>query len=407
MECVHELTPALGAGAACRAMSLYRSAPMRHQARMHRAAPVGPLEPRAARPRPPLALDAHEKQVLLDSLNSERFVDTAPAAVHATLLDEGRYLGSVRTMYRLLAIHDGCRARRHQLAHPAYTKPEPLALAPNRVWSWDITKLNGTAKWTCFHLYVILDIFSRHVVGWLIAERESAELAEQLIADTVARHDVEPDVLTLHADRGASMRSKRVAALLVDLDIAKSRSPPHVSDDNPYSESQFKTMKYRPDSPARFGCIEDARAHCRAFFTWYNTAHRHSGIGYMTPHSVHCGHAEALRDGRQAPSMLHSLLAPRASGAVVRSLMRFPPQRGSIRHRMRQRPFKSRSPAQKLLTPGAAKSLTCSAPPPADSNKRRVSKVRPAQQRRPQYIRLDQHRGRQACEHLTILSVDF
>jgi len=299
MTAVQELTPVLGTGAACRALDLWRGAPARQQARLHRAALVGPRPPRPARPRPPLALDAQENQVLLDTLNSERFVDSAPAAVHATLLDEGRYLGSVRTMYRLLAAHGGSRERRDQLSHPAYTKPELLALAPNQVWSWDITKLKGPAKWTCFHLYVILDIFSRYVVGWLIAERECADLAEQLIADTVARHDVEPGMLTLHADRGASMRSKPVAALLVDLDVAKSHSRPHVSDDNPFSESQFKTMKYRPEFPARFGCIEDARAHCQVFFPWYNTTHCHSGIGYMTPHSVHYGLAEAMRITRQ------------------------------------------------------------------------------------------------------------
>jgi len=224
--------------------------------------------------------------VLLDTLNSERFVDTAPAAVHATLLDEGRYLGSVRTMYRLLAINSGCRERRNQLVHPAYAKPELLALAPNQVWSWDITKLKGPVKWSCFHLYVIMDIFSRHVVGWLIADRENAQLAEQLIADTVSRHDVEPGMLTLHADRGTSMRSKPVAALLVDLDVAKS--------------TQFKTMKFRPDFPARFGCLADARAFCQEFFAWYNTEHRHSGIGYMTPHSVHYGTAQAIHATRQA-----------------------------------------------------------------------------------------------------------
>ena len=255
---------------------------------------------RALRPRPPLALDAAEKQAVLDTLNSERFADTAPAAVHATLLDEGRYLGSVRTMYRVLAAHGGSRERRNQLVHPVYVRPELLAMAPNQVWSWDITKLKGPTKWTCFHLYVILDIFSRLVVGWLIADREDAELAEQLIADTVARHDIEPGMLTLHADRGTSMRSKPVAALLVDLDIAKSHSRPYVSDDNPYSEAHFKTLKYRPGFPARFGCIEDARAHCQAFFAWYNTTHRHSGIGYMTPYSVHHGHAEQLRSVRQA-----------------------------------------------------------------------------------------------------------
>ena len=300
MAGVHELTPALGAGPACRALGLWRGAPARQQARLHRKTFVGPMARRAARPRPPLALDTQERQELLATLNGERFADTAPAAVHATLLDEGRYLGSVRTMYRLLAANGGSRERRDQLIHPAYAKPELLATAPNQVWSWDITKLKGPAKWTCFHLYVILDIFSRCVVGWLIALRESAELAEQLIAETVARHAVEPGMLTLHADRGASMRSKPVAALLVDLDIAKSHSCPHVSDDNPYSESQFKTMKYRPDFPARFGCIEDARAHCQSFFPWYNSVHRHSGIGYMTPHSVHYGHADAMLVNRQA-----------------------------------------------------------------------------------------------------------
>lgn len=300
MAGVQELTPALGSGAACRALGLWRGAPARRQALLHRKAFVGPLVRRAARPSPPLALDAQERQVLLATLNGERFADTAPAAVHATLLDEGRYLGSVRTMYRLLAADGGSPERRAQLTHPAYAKPELLATGPNQVWSWDITKLKGPAKWTCFHLYVILDIFSRCVVGWLIALRESAELAEQLIAQTVARHAIEPGKLTLHADRGASMRSKPVAALLVDLDIAKSHSRPHVSDDNPYSESQFKTMKYRPDFPARFGCIEDARTHCQTFFPWYNTMHRHSGIGYMTPHSVHHGHAHALLVTRQA-----------------------------------------------------------------------------------------------------------
>jgi putative transposase len=297
---VHQLSPALGIGAACHALGLPRGEPARQRARAHRASLVDPTAERAPRPRPPLALDAQERTVLLNTLNSERFVDTAPAAVHATLLDEGRYLGSVRTMYRLLATQGGSPERRRQLTHPAYAKPELLATAPNQVWSWDITKLKGPAKWTCFHLYVILDIFSRHVVGWMLAEREGADLAEQLIADTVSRHDVKPGTLTLHADRGAAMRSKPVAALLVDLDITKSHSRPHVSDDNPYSESQFKTMKYRPDFPARFGCIEDARAHCKNFFAWYATQHRHSGIGYMAPHAVHYGQAQALQQIRQA-----------------------------------------------------------------------------------------------------------
>jgi putative transposase len=301
MAGAHELTSTLGIGAACRAMGLWRGAPARHKARADRAAFVGPPSaPRPVRPRSPLALSEAEQALVLQALCSERFADTAPAAVHATLLDEGCYLGSVRTMYRLLAANASSTERRRQRTHPAYTKPELLALAPNQVWSWDITKLKGPAKWTYFHLYVILDIFSRYVVGWLISPRECNELAQQLIADTVARHDVMPGTLTLHADRGTSMRSKSVASLLVDLDVAKSHSRPYTSDDNPYSESQFKTMKYRPDFPERFGSIEDARSHCQTFFAWYNAKHCHSGIGYMTPHSVHHGLAQAMRATRQA-----------------------------------------------------------------------------------------------------------
>ena len=230
------------------------------------------------------------------------------------------------------------------------------------VWSWDITKLKGPAKWTCFHLYVILDIFSRHVVGWLIAERECSNLAEQLIAETVARHDVERGMLTLHADRGTSMRSKPVAALLVDLDIAKSHSRPYVSDDNPFSEAQFKTLKYRPEFPARFGCIEDARAHCQAFFAWYNTMHRHSGIGYMTPHSVHYGHAKAMLVTRQAA--LDAVPGPpntvqkQASFNTCHAHRRMdqPATPGDNQHCPKTAALHS-----KFMTPGAAKSLTRSA----------------------------------------------
>lgn len=298
---VQELTPALGNAAACRAMGVWRGAPARHAQRKHRLTFVGPPpSPKPARPVSPLALSETERTQLLEILYSERFADMAPAAVHATLLDEGIYLASVRTMYRVLKAYAGTTERRRQRNHPVYTKPELLALAPNQVWSWDITKLKGPFKWTCFHLYVILDIFSRYVVGWMIAPRESAELAQQLIAETVARHDVLPGMLTLHADRGTSMRSKPVASLLVDLDVTKSHSRPYTSDDNPFSESQFKTMKYRPDFPERFGSLEDARAHCQAFFNWYNNQHRHSGIGYMTPHSVHYGQAQALLATRQA-----------------------------------------------------------------------------------------------------------
>lgn len=299
MLAADELAPMLGAGPACKAVGLWRGSAARTQRQRHRRDLIGPPRPRSTRSRPPLAQAPAERELLLATLNGERFADTAPAAVHATLLDEGIYLGSVRTMYRLLAAHGGTQERRRQLTHPPYAKPELLATAPNVVWTWDITKLKGPAKWTCFHLYVILDIYSRYVVGWLIAPRECAELAQQLIAETVARHDVPAHTLTLHADRGSSMRSKPVASLLVDLQVAKSHSRPHVSDDNPFSESQFKTLKYRPDFPDRFGSIEDARAHCQAFFAWYNLEHRHSAIGHMTPHSVHHRLDGPLRAARQ------------------------------------------------------------------------------------------------------------
>ena len=298
MQGVIELTPLLGEAAACRALGTWRGQVRRQHRRCAMAALMGPPAPRKTR-LSPLALSQTERDHLLGTLNSERFADCAPATVHATLLDAGTYLASVRTMYRLLACEGASRERRHQLTHPAYAKPELLAQRPNEVWSWDITKLKGPAKWTCFHLYVILDIFSRYVVGWLIAERESATLAKHLIEQTVSRQHVVHGTLTLHADRGTSMRSKPVASLLIDLDITKSHSRPYVSDDNPYSESQFKTMKYRPNFPARFGCIEDARVYCKTFFAWYNTEHRHSGIAYMTPHSVHCGHAQAMLQVRQ------------------------------------------------------------------------------------------------------------
>ena len=231
---------------------------------------------------------------MLAVLHEERFADRAPAEVHAQLLDETRYLCSERTMYRILDENQEVRERRDQLRHPAYAAPELLATRPNELWSWDITKLAGPAKWTYFYLYVILDVFSRSVVGWMVAHRESAALAKKLIADTCARQGIVPEQLTLHADRGSSMTSKAVALLLSDLGVTKSHSRPHVSNDNPFSEAQFKTLKYRPEFPDRFGSIEDARAFCQAFFTWYNTEHRHSGIGLLTPEDVHLGRA-ALR----------------------------------------------------------------------------------------------------------------
>ena len=298
MGALNGLAPDVGMRRACAALGVNRSGVYRKDARRRHLAVSPAITSR--RPPAPLAFDDAERQAVRAVLCSERFADCAPPTIYATLLDEGIYVGSVRTMYRRLADDSQTRERRNQLMHPAYAKPELLAVQANEVWSWDITKLKGPAKWTCFHLYVILDIFSRYVVGWMIALRESAELAEQLIAETVAKQAIEPGTLTLHADRGTSMRSKPVAALLVDLEVTKSHSRPHVSDDNPYSEAQFKTLKYRPDFPERFGSIEDARAHCREFFTWYNSEHRHSGIGYMTPQAVHYGHAQALFQQRAA-----------------------------------------------------------------------------------------------------------
>jgi len=292
MNAFHELKRQIGIAPACLALSINRAGVYRDRTRVARREERA--LPTKRRPRPPLALSEAERSALLRILDSERFADVAPATVFATLLDEGRYHGSIRTMYRVLAREHQTGERRPQRVHPVYAKPELLAIRPNAVWSWDITKLKGPAKWTCFHLYVILDIFSRYVVGWMIAPRESAELAEQLIADTVQKQNIAPGTLTLHADRGSSMRSKPVAALLVDLEVAKTHSRPHVSDDNPYSEAQFKTLKYRPDFPERFGSIEDARAHCQQFFRWYNTVHRHAGIALMAPQTVHYGHADAL-----------------------------------------------------------------------------------------------------------------
>ncbi|BAI75286.1 transposase (plasmid) [Azospirillum sp. B510] len=243
------------------------------------------------------ALAVQERQTVLALLREPRFVDLAPAEVYATLLDEGVYHCSIRTMYRLLAEHDEVRERRDQLRHPAYRKPELLAKAPNEVWSWDITKLMGPMKW--YYLYVILDIFSRRVVGWCVADAESATLFKALFEETLAKHTVPPGQLTLHADRGGPMKAKATALLLADLGVTKSHSRPHTSNDNPFSEAHFKTMKYQPQFPKRFGSIEDARAFCRDFFTWYNRDHHHAGIGLMTPDQVHYGQADAVHAARQ------------------------------------------------------------------------------------------------------------
>jgi putative transposase len=296
-EAVSSLVPLVGVQSACAALGLARSSWYRWGV-SSTVALVVPEAPRPARPTHPRALSEGERQAVMDVLHSARFADRAPAEVYATLLDEKVYLASERTMYRLLAQAEEGGERRHQRLHPAYSKPELLATAPNQVWSWDITQLKGPAKWTHYYLYVILDIFSRYAVGWMVAYRESAALAERLIADTADKQQVPMGQLTLHADRGSSMTSKPVAFLLADLGITKTHSRPHVSNDNPYSEAQFKTLKYGPDFPGSFASIEAARAFCQPFFGWYNTEHRHSGIGMLTPEMVHYGQAEAIHAGR-------------------------------------------------------------------------------------------------------------
>lgn len=314
-DAVEELVPLVGAKAACAAVGLarasyYRARPGAGQPGTATPSVTRPGEaitpavvvpapmPEPARQVQPRALSPAEREEVLAVLHSPRFADAAPATVYATLLDEGSYLCSESTMYRLLRERGETGDRRRHATHPAKVKPELVATAANQVWSWDITKLAGPAKWTYYYLYVILDIFSRYPTGWMVASRESAVLAERLIAESVRKQRVDRDQLTLHADRGSSMASKPVALLLADLGVTKSHSRPHCSNDNPYSEAQFKTLKYRPDFPSRFGSIEHARVFCDQFFAWYAHQHRHSGIGLHTPADVHYGRAPAIREAR-------------------------------------------------------------------------------------------------------------
>jgi putative transposase len=290
METVKELGSTLGISATCAALGVARSTFYRS------LAPKAPARAGAS----PRALSVAERQRVLDVLHEPRFLDRSPPDVFASLLDEGIYLCSIRTMYRILEDNQEVRERRNQLRHPAYAAPELLATGPNQLWSWDITKLQGPAKWTYFYLYVLLDVFSRYVVGWMVAPHESATLAQKLIRESCERQGITEGQLTLHADRGSSMTSKSVALLLADLGVTKSHSRPHVSNDNPFSEAQFKTLKYRPDFPKRFGSLEDARAHCADFFRWYNIEHHHSGLGLLTPAVVHLGRAEDVRAARAA-----------------------------------------------------------------------------------------------------------
>jgi putative transposase len=291
---ITELAPVVGVKDACAAVGRPRAT----HYRWHRKSP-SPIRPvRVPKPQP-RALTAAERAEVLDVLHEERFVDLAPGEVYAILLDEGRYLCSESTMYRLLReTHGQVRERRRQATHPPRVKPELVAHGPNQCWSWDITKLAGPAKWTYYYLYSIIDIYSRYTVGWMVATRESRELAERLLSDTIAKQNIDRGQLTIHADRGSSMASKPVAFLLADLGVTKSHSRPHCSNDNPYSEAQFKTLKYRPDFPQAFGSVEDARAFCATFYRWYNHDHRHSGIGMHTPFDVHHGRAAAVRETR-------------------------------------------------------------------------------------------------------------
>ena len=290
MEAVEKLGAEVGIQTACDALGLNRAS-------FYRRKTASP-EMLSSSSHSPLKLADEERNLILDVLHCERFVDQSPATIYAILLDEGVYLCSVRTMYRILAQENEVRERRNQLRHPKYEKPELLATAPNQVWSWDITKLKGPQKWSYFYLYVILDIFSRYAVGWMVARRESAELAKHLISESCQKQNIQPGQLIIHSDRGPSMTSKPVAFLLADLGVTKTHNRPYVSNDNPYSEAQFKTLKYRPDFPERFGSLEDSRGFSMKFFQWYNVEHRHSSIAYLTPESVHYGKAEEILQKR-------------------------------------------------------------------------------------------------------------
>ncbi len=293
LEGALELAPVVGVTAACAAVGLPRSS------FYHAQQPARPPSPPRPRPRSHRALSPEEQQTIRELLNSERFVDQAPRTIYATLLDEGYHYCSWRTMYRILLSDEGSRERRAQRRRPTYAAPELLATAPCQVWSWDITKLRGPQAGIWYSLYVVLDIFSRKIVGWRLETREDAELAEALIAESYIREGVKPHQLTLHADRGAPMTSKTLAELLIDLGVAQSHSRPTISDDNPYSESQFKTMKYGPSYPERFASLQAARAWMRQFADWYNHEHKHSGLALLPPEVVHSGRAGEVLTKRQ------------------------------------------------------------------------------------------------------------
>ena len=294
MSAAEELAQVTGVTRACQVLNVPRSS-------LYRARHPQPKTPTLSipRPKPARALSDTEKEEVRNVLNSERFQDQSPREVYAALLDEDEYLCHWRTMYRVLDEHKEVRERRNQLRHPGYAKPELLATDPNQLWSWDITKLRGPVTWTYYYLYVMLDVFSRYVVGWLLAERESAELAQELTAAACAKQQIEPGQLTIHADRGSPMIAKSMTLLMSDLGVNKSHSRPHVSDDNPYSEAQFRTLKYSPSYPDRFGSLADARQWSQRFFTWYNQQHHHTALALLTPADVHYGRSNEKLAQRQ------------------------------------------------------------------------------------------------------------
>lgn len=296
MEALAELRPHVGQRAGCRFLGLSR-------ATLHRRThPVARAQvPRSPRKVPEWALNATERQAFLDLAHSRQFIDKSCAEIFYALLDQKhQYLCSIRTMYRILSEHGEVKERRNQLRHPVYTRPELLATGPNQLWSWDITKLRGPSRGIYYHLYVVIDVYSRYVVAWMLADRESEELATELLSEAYRRHGITPGGLTVHSDRGPAMKAASVTNLLATLGVTKSHSRPHVSNDNPYSESHFKTMKYRPDFPPRFGGLEDGRTFCRSFFRWYHDEHYHSGLCWLTPSTVHFGEATAVLEERHA-----------------------------------------------------------------------------------------------------------
>jgi putative transposase len=316
MAVARQLAETVGVAKACAALDVPRASYYRHGR-------IGPPAPPAPRPAPARALTSQERADILGTMNSETFMDQPPRQIYATLLDRGQYLCSIRTMYRLLEDAGQIRERRDQLRHPTYQRPQLVATAPNQVWSWDITKLLGPEKWTYFYLYVLLDIFSRYVVGWMLALRESSQLAVQLIEDACGMQGIQPGQLTVHADRGGPMVSKSLALLYADLGIIKSHSRPHVSDDNPYSEAHFKTIKYSPDFPGRFGSIEHGRAFFGPLFHWYNHLHHHTGLNLLTPAAVHGGQAHAILEQR-------NVVLANAYSAHPERFVRKPPHAGVL-----------------------------------------------------------------------------